>query len=787
MRPATDLPERARVVIVGGGVIGCSIAYHLAHLGWTDVLLVERDRLTSGTTWHAAGLVTTFGSRSPTSTAIRLYGRELFARLEAETGQATGFRPVGLVEAAADADRLHEYRRVAAFQRTHGLEAHEVSPREMAELFPLARVDDLTGGFWVPGDGRVDPVDLTMAFAKGARALGVRIAEGVTAQRVLSQTGRAPHVTGIEVVSSTDPAGARHVLECEVVVNATGMWAREFAAASGVLVPNQAAEHYYLVTEPIAGVHPALPIFEDPAAFGYYREEGGGLLVGFFEPRAAPWGVDGIPHGSSFARLQPDWERLEPYMQVSMARVPATLTAGIRTLFCGPESFTPDLQPAVGEAPELPGYFVCAGLNSVGILSSGGMGRLLAQWITSGDPGLDVSAIDVARFDPHQLTPRHRVERTVEVLGTVYAAHPPGSQLRSVRGVKRTPLHDRLVALGACLTEIAGWEVPDWFAAPGTNPQPVAAWHLDPGAEWVQAWRGEHEAVRNAVGLLELSGQAKLLVEGPGAAQLIHAVTGDGSTSDWTTGQVTVAQLREDRLLVIVPDAVPRRALAGLRKLAAAAAAEVPCRVTDATAAYALLGVHGPRSRELLAQVTSVGVGAGDFGLGEVRGLDVGAAPVFAARSGDLGELGWDLLVPVEYAGHVHENLVAAGAQLGLRHVGWRARHSLRVEATCPAGLVSVRLLDPRPVLHHGEILLRDGTAVGDIRSGSYGFTVGGAVGWAALVVPTPAAGPTPTDGPAWADWLAAGVWEVDVAGQRHPAEVTAGPCYDPDGAPARG
>ena len=340
--PTASLPDRARVIVIGGGVIGCSIAYHLAHEGWTDVVVLERDRLTSGTTWHAAGLMTCFGSTSETSTGIRLYSRDLYARLEAETGVSTGFKPVGLIEAAADADRLHEYRRVAAFQRHFGLEVEEIGPREMKDLFPWAETDDLLAGFHVPGDGRVNPVDLTQALARGAKNLGVRVIEECAGRGGLVTSG---DVTGVRLETGEQ-------IECEYVVNCTGMWAREeqLGERSGLVIPNQAAEHYYLITDTIDGIDPNAPIFEDPASHGYYREEGGGMMVGLFEPRAAAWSVDGIPRDATFTTLKPDWDRMGPFLEKAMARVPITLEVGVRTFFCGPESFTPDLMPAVGEA-----------------------------------------------------------------------------------------------------------------------------------------------------------------------------------------------------------------------------------------------------------------------------------------------------------------------------------------------------------------------------------------------------------------------------------------------------
>jgi len=397
------LPSHARAVVVGGGVIGTSVAYHLALMGWTDIVLLERDRLTSGTTWHAAGLMATFGSTSETSTEIRKYTRSLYSRLEAETGQSTGFSPIGLVEVAADRDRLEEYRRIAVFNRHCGVDVHEISPREVKELFPLAKVDDIEAGFYIKDDGRVNPVDVTMALAKGARMRGVRILEGVASTGVLQERGR--------VIAVRTTIGD---IKADVVVNCAGMWARQFGELAGVTVANQAAEHYYLITEPIKGLPPNMPVLEDPAAYGYYREEGGGLMVGLFEPVCAPWKVEGIPSEFSFGELPPDWERMTPFLERAMSRVPITTEVGMKKFFCGPESFTPDLRPIVGEAPELRGYFVAAGLNSIGVLTGGGIGRVLAHWITTGYPDVDVTGFNIDRLHPYQANPEYRRQRTVE-------------------------------------------------------------------------------------------------------------------------------------------------------------------------------------------------------------------------------------------------------------------------------------------------------------------------------------------------------------------------------------
>jgi glycine/D-amino acid oxidase-like deaminating enzyme len=381
---ASALPDRARVVVIGGGVIGCSVAYHLAHMGCKDVVLLERDRITSGTTWHAAGLMVTFGSTSETSTEMRKYTRDLYSRLEAETGQATGFKPVGFIELAKDPDRLEEYRRVSAFNRICGVNVIEVSPREVKELFPLANVDDILAGFYVKEDGRADPVDVTVALAKGARMQGAKIIEEVAVIDVIVKRGR---VCGVRT--------AQGDIECEYVVNCAGMWARQLGARNGVNIPLQAAEHYYLITEKIPEIRSSWPVIEDPGSYGYYREEGGGLMIGLFEPVCAPWNVGGIPDDFSFGTISPDWDRMGPYVETAMKRVPISLQTGVKKFFCGPESFTPDLAPIVGEAPEIKNYFVAAGLNSIGILTGGGLGRVMAHWILNGRADVDITGMNI--------------------------------------------------------------------------------------------------------------------------------------------------------------------------------------------------------------------------------------------------------------------------------------------------------------------------------------------------------------------------------------------------------
>ena len=408
---AHSLPERAQVVVVGGGIIGASTAYHLAGLGFTDVVLLERDQLTSGTTWHAAGLMVTFGSTSETSTEMRKYTKELYKTLEAETGQSTGFNPIGFIEVATNADRLEEYRRVSAHNRFMGVDVREITPAEVKELWPLCDTTDVLAGFYVADDGRVNPVDAAMALAKGAKLKGAVVLEGVTATGV-TRSDDGKRVTGVTTDQGT--------IEAEYVVNCAGMWARQFGEQCGVSVPLQAAEHYYMITDDMPAVDPSWPVLEDPSSYAYYRKEGSGLMVGLFEPEAAAWNVDRIPDDFSFGEIEPDWERMMPFLEKAMARVPASLETGMKKFFCGPESFTPDLAPIVGEAPELRNYFVGAGMNSIGILTGGGLGRAHAHGIKHGEPDVDVTGMNIDRLCAHQRTPRYRAERVVESLGNVY-------------------------------------------------------------------------------------------------------------------------------------------------------------------------------------------------------------------------------------------------------------------------------------------------------------------------------------------------------------------------------
>ncbi|HUC24906.1 MAG TPA: FAD-dependent oxidoreductase [Streptosporangiaceae bacterium] len=814
------LPDRARVVVIGGGIIGTSITYHLAHLGVRDVVLLERDRLTSGTTWHAAGLMATFGSTSETSTELRKYTRDLYLRLEAETGLATGMRQVGLIELAIEPGRLEEYRRVAAFNRHCGVEVHEISASQVAELWPLARIDDVLAGFYIPADGRVNPVDVTMSLAKGARQQGARIIEGVPATGFLTKAGA---VTGVRTALGD--------IEAEYVVNCAGMWARQLGELAGVSIPLQAAEHYYLLTEPIEAVSRDWPVLEDPANYGYFREEGGGLMLGMFEPVCAPWRVDGIPADFSFGELPPDWDRMGPFLEKTMSRIPIAEQVGIRKFFCGPESFTPDLAPVLGEAPELKNYFVAAGLNSIGILTGGGIGRLMAHWIVNGHPDADVTGMNIDRLHPYQANPQYRATRTVESLGMVYATHYPGRSMRTARGAKLSPVHHRLVEQRAFFRDVSGWEGADWYApegsvAPGASPE---AGELSWGRQdWYKYWEAEHQACRDGVIVMDMSFMAKFAVQGRDAGRELDQLSAGrvNGASDLITytqwlndggkleADLTVTKLADDDFYLVASDTAHRHALTRLRRRFAASGAHA--FVTDVTSGYAQLNLQGPRSRAVLAAVTSADVSNAAFSYRTARQIDIGFARVLAIRITYLGELGYELHIPAEQAEHVYDRLVEAGREFGLRHAGLKALSSLRMEkgyrdyghdidntdSVLEAGLgfavaldkpggfigrdavaaqkaagpltrrlVQVLLTDPEPLLFHAEIVRRDGAEVGYIRAASYGWTLGGAVGLAMVD-----SGGPPVD----QAWLDDAEWTVQIGDRIVPARVSLRPLYDP-------
>lgn len=816
---AESFPSHARVVIVGGGVIGCSIAYHLAELGWTDVVLLERKQLTSGTTWHAAGLLTTLRD-TEAQTRLARYTQDLYRRLEAETGQATGIVPTGSIQLAKTVAKADEMRRGVHMAASFGVEAREISRDEVKAMWPLAYVDDLAAAFHFPHDARVNPGDVTRALAKGAKRRGVRVFEHTAVTGIRQQDGR---VTGVETEKGTVLA--------EVVVNCAGLWSREVGRLAGVNVPLQAAEHYYLISEPVAGLHPHMPILRDPGNSAYIREEAGKIMVGLFEAEAKPWALDGIPADFEFGEITPDWDRVSPVIEQAMTRVPILNEIGIRLLFCGPESFTPDHNYLMGEAPNLRNFFVAAGFNSLGILSGGGVGHVMARWIVDGHPPMDVWSVNLRRTHPWQDNSRYLADRIVEALGIGYQDHWPARQWTTARNVRKTVLHDRVAAAGACFGEGAGWERPNWYAAPGETPTYRYGWDRD--NNWFAPSAAEHRAVRETVGLIEQSSFAKVLVQGRDAVHVLNRLA--TAQIDVPVGRcvytqflnarggieadVTVTRLAEDRFLVLTAAFTQTHVESWIRNHTPADAFAV---VTDVGQAYAMLNVQGPESRALLQSLSEDDLSDAAFPFGAAREIRLGYQTLLAIRLTYVGELGFELYVPTGFALPVYDAIVARGPAHGLRHCGYHALNTLRIEKayrewahdigpddtpleaglafTCAFGksggflgeealvaqraqglpkrrLVQFLLEDPDAFAYHNEPLYRDGERVGYVTSAGYGHTLGGCVAMAYV------AHPEGVD----ARFVTAGRYEVQLPRRRCAARAAWRPLYDPDGARIRG
>ncbi len=808
----TDLPSRARVVVIGGGVAGTSTAYHLTKLGWTDVVLLEQGSLSSGTTWHAAGLVGQLRA-SESGTRLVQYSGELYARLEEETGLSTGYRQCGGVIVARTEDRMTQLRRTAATASAYGLECSMMTPDEARERWPVMRVDDLLGAIWLPGDGRADPSDLTMALARGARMGGVQVVEHTRVLDVLTADGA---VTGVRT--------ERGDVEAEVVVNCAGQWANQVGRLAGVSVPLHSCEHFYAVTDQLEGLHADLPILRDPDGYTYFREEVGGLVVGGFEPQAKPWvAPDAIPHPFEFTLLDEDWEHFAVLMESALVRIPALADTGIRRLYNGPESFTPDNQFLLGEAPNLRGFFVGAGFNSVGIACAGGAGRALAEWVVAGEATSDLVSVDLRRFSALHDNHRWLRDRVAETLGLHYAVPWPNREAETGRPLRRSPLHRSLAERNACFGSRMAWERPNVFAPAGVEPRLDYSWGKPSWLPWSVT---EQVATRSAVAVFDQTSFSKHLVVGRDAEATLqwlctNDVSGPVGTVTYTgllnrrgtyESDLTVTRLGHEELLLVSSSATTVRDEHWLRR-------NIPeghhTRIVDVTSSYAVLGVMGPASRELLARLSDADLEG--FGFATSREIRVGQATVRATRITYVGELGWELYVPAELAVGVYDDLMRAGASLGVVDAGYYAIESLRLEkgyrafgreltpdhTPLEAGLlfackldtdigflgrdaleherrsgarrrlVSFVLDDPEPMLWGGELVLRDGMPVGQVTSAAWGATVGAAVGLAYVADPSRVTS---------RDWALDGSYEVDVGGSLHPVTVGLRAPYDPAG-----
>ena len=809
-----ELPANATAVIIGGGVIGSSVAYHLAKIGWNNVVLLERSQFSCGTTWHAAGLIGTMRANE-SHAKLAQYSMSVLADIEKESGQSTGFKQVGSLSIAHSEGRFEELKRVASMNNAFGVtQVDIITPQEIKELYPYLETCDLLGGSWVEQDGYASPVDVTAAFVKSARNRGALCLEGVKVTGIVVENGRA---CGVKTNQGD--------IQSEFVVNCAGMWAREVGRMAGVNIPLHAAEHYYAVTEKLDHLPLDLPVMRDHDNCAYYKQDAGSLLVGQFEPNAVPWGQNGIPEDFSFDEIDGHFdEQMMPVLENSMARVPMLQQVGWRKFFCGPESFTPDDQFHIGEAPEVRNFFVAAGLNSIGIQSSGGVGKALSEWMHFGHAPLDLWSVDIRRMYSFQGNSQYLEKRVSETLGLLYDNHWPYRQMETARNVRHSPIHEKLVERNACFGEAAGWERPNWFAPQGIEPKYEYSFGKQ---NWFDYSAAEHQAFRENVALFDQSSFSKYLIQGKDSCRALQRIcsanvdvpTGRMVYTHWLNARggieadLTVTRLEENRFLVVSGAAVTHKDLDWLAR-------NIPddafCAVTDVTSSLAVLGVMGPNSRALLSDVLGIDMSTSSFPFGMTRPVEIGCAVGRAARVSFVGELGWELYIPVDMARHGFDTLWQAGEKYGLVMAGLHSLDSGRIEKKfihfghdvadtdtpleCGLGfvcdyekeisfigrdamirqkqtgswkrkrMVQFLLQDPEEVLYHHEPILRDGERVGHLTSGNYGHTLGGAVGMGYVY----------NDEGVDTDYIASGTFAIDVGGRIVPARASLSAMYDP-------
>ena len=805
------LPSKARVVIIGGGIVGCSVAYHLTKLGWKDVVLLERKQLTSGTTWHAAGLIAQLRATA-NMTKLAKYSQELYGNLEEETGVATGFKRVGSITAALTGERLEELHRSAAMARAFGVEVEEISPSEIKQRYEHLNINGVTGGVFLPLDGQGDPANIALALAKGARQRGAIVQERVKVTDIAKNDRR---VTSVNWQGEDGTSGE---IETDMIVNCAGMWGHDVGRMAGVNVPLHACEHFYIVSEPITGLT-QLPVLRVPDECAYYKEDAGKLMLGAFEPRAKPWGMDGISESFEFDQLQEDFDHFEPILEKAVNRMPMLGEAGIHTFFNGPESFTPDNAYHLGLAPEMDNVWVAAGFNSIGIQSAGGAGMALAAWMDTGSKPFDLGDVDISRMQPFQGNKHYLFERSKEALGLLYADHFPFRQKDTARGIRRTPFHDKLLANGAVMGELAGWERANWFANEGQKAEYEYTWQRQ---NWFENRAAEHAAIRENIGMYDMSSFGKLRVEGPDAERFLNHVCGANmsvpagkivytqflNAKGGIEADVTVTRLSEWAYLVVTPAATRLADETWLRRNLGSNMAII----TDVTAGEGVLAVMGPNARALLQAVSPNDFSNESNPFGTAQEIELGMGLARAHRVSYVGELGWEIYVSTEMASHAFETLHAAGQPLGLKLCGMHTMDSCRIEKAfrhfghditsednvVDAGLsfavdlskpdfigkaavaarkesgpkarmVQFLLQDSQPLLYHNEPILRDGEIVGYLSSGGYGHTLGAAVGL----------GYVPCEGQSATEVLASS-YEIDIKGTRVKATASLKPMYDP-------
>ncbi len=805
-----QLPKQAEIVVIGGGIIGTSVAYHLTKLGRSDVVLLERKQLTSGTTWHAAGLV---GQLRATKNLTQLsqYTAKLYETLAQETGLETGFKQRGSISLATTKERMEELNRLASMARCFGVEVEEISCDDVSRMWPLMDLSDVVGAIYLPKDGQTNATDTTQALARGARNGGAQIFENTLVSSLLVENGKC---VGVKTDSGS--------IKANYVVNCAGMWGRQLGNDCGANIPLHAAEHYYLVTEPISAMHENLPVVRDQDRYAYFKEETGKLLLGFFEPNAAPWGMEGIPHEFCFDDLPADWDRMLPYIELAMKRMPILEETGIQLLFNGPESFTPDDRYLLGPVPNVSGLFVAAGFNSVGIQSAGGAGKVLSDWIVNGHAPMDLWEVDVNRILPFQNNSKYLHDRTTEVLGALYDMHWPFKQMETARGVRKSPLHDRLVQAGACFGEAAGWERANWYAPEGVK----AEYEYTYGRQnWFEHSAAEHAAVREGVGIFDQTSFSKFLIQGPDSATVLNTIcannvdvsVGKAVYTQWLNprgtieADLTVTRLAPAKFLVITAGVTHTQVEAWFEKNTPN---DAFVTLTDVTSGTSTINIQGPLSRALLTKASGADLSNEAFPFATMKKIEIGYAKVDALRLTYVGELGWELYVPSDFAQGVYDTIVEIGEEFGLKHCGYHALQSLRMEkgyreyghdvgsddTPLNAGLgfacdfekqggfigkeallaqkdsgidrrlVQFLMEDPDVLLVHDEPIYRDGIMLGSTTSAMYGHTLGGSV----------ALGYVQHSENFTADFINSGTYEIEVAGKLYPARASLRPMYDP-------
>ena len=805
-----DVPKKARAVIVGGGIIGCSVAYHLTKLGWKDVLLLERKQLTSGTTWHAAGLIAQLRATA-NMTKLAKYSQELYGNLEKETGVATGFKRCGSITVALTDDRKEEIFRQASMARAFGVEVEEISPKEVKDKYNYLNIDQIKAGVWLPLDGQGDPANIALALAKGARQNGGIIIQN-TKVTGFKKEGR--RITGVNW-SRGDEIGTT---DTELVVNCAGMWGHNLGKMMGVNVPLHACEHFYIVTEPVKDLE-QMPVLRVPDECAYYKEDAGKFMLGAFEPNAKPWGMEGISENFEFDQLPEDFDHFEPILEMAVNRIPALGEAGIHTFFNGPESFTPDDAYHLGLAPEMDNVWVAAGFNSIGIQSAGGAGMALAQWITDGKKPFDLGDVDISRMQPFQGNKKYLFERSKETLGLLYADHYPYRQKASARGIRRSPFHSQLIDKGAVMGELAGWERANWYAGPDQKREYEYSWKRQ---NWFENSAQEHRAVRENVGIYDMSSFGKIRVEGSEACEFLNYIS--GANCDVPTGKivytqflnedggieadVTVTRLSEVSFMVVTPAATRLADQTWMLRHST----NFNVVIIDVTSAEGVLAIMGPNSRKLITQISSADLSNENNPFGTAQEVEIGMGMARIHRVSFVGELGWEVYVNSDQAGYIFEVIADAGQKMGLKFCGMHMMDSCRIEKgfrhfghdiTCEdhvleaglgfavqvnkpnfigrnavlkkqdAGLnkrlLQFKLNEKEPLLYHNEPIIRDGKISGYISSGNYGHTLGGAIGLGYIECENETV-----------DDLLRSSYEIEVAGSRIKAVASIRPMYDP-------